>query len=592
MQLKGSGRTPYSRGFDGRAVFRSSVREFLASEAMHNLNIPTTRALCIIGTEDTRRRPWYQSQMKVNNGDGGSNKKTSRYRGGKYSPDRIVYESGAVLCRVSESGFLRFSQFELFSKRKENSQLKSLLDYAIEREFPFLLQQPTATNNTKHESIVRYITLFKEIAKLCAFLLVDWQRVGFVQGNMNSDNILITGCNIDYGPFGFMEMFDPKFQPFTSDANDLKYCYANQPYAMLINLSTLKEAFLDVINYVFNNNEDSSSSDKVVKEGEVEGGYKLADYLKQIEDVVDKEYPQYYSRASLDMKRAKLGFRPSKYVKHRNSSTIPLPQSMVMSSEDKEEDSEGERKFGDEEGSSSSSSSSSLWIIHAIDEPEEMKIGKLYQDLEGLMVATKTDFTIFFRLLSDVAYQCSSPSPLDIDTGALEKALLIVLSSFYIENNEKDDKSSSSGSSVSDSDSYGSIEHLDSKLRDKWKDWFKQYLTLLQSENREATNINTNNTNNNNNNNNNNSQNKNVILTKEERKKMQDSTNPKIILRNWMAVLAYEENDNNNSHSLIHELNEVLETPYADYSGSNGDNKWFRKTPSWAINLPGSAFLS
>jgi uncharacterized protein YdiU (UPF0061 family) len=171
LQLKGCGRSPFSRGFDGKAVVRSSIREFLASEAMHHLNVSTTRALCVIGTGDVVRRPWYDvTSDDVENQDDESPLPSK----GKYPPNVMKTEPGAVVCRVSKS-FLRFGHLELFGIRKEAKELIMLADYVCHREFPCLLSLPVPE---------RYVELFREITKANAELVVDWLRVGYVQGSM------------------------------------------------------------------------------------------------------------------------------------------------------------------------------------------------------------------------------------------------------------------------------------------------------------------------------------------------------------------------------------------------------------------------
>ena len=163
MQLKGAGPTAYSRMADGRAVLRSSVREYLMSEAMHHLGIPTTRALSLVTTGDQILRDMF-------------------YNG------NAAYEPGAIVMRVSES-FLRFGNFEIFAARKEKENLQRLVDWTIENHFP------------QHSGEHRIINWFLEVIDRTAALMVEWHRVGFVHGVMNTDNMSILGQTIDYGPF-------------------------------------------------------------------------------------------------------------------------------------------------------------------------------------------------------------------------------------------------------------------------------------------------------------------------------------------------------------------------------------------------------
>ena len=271
LQLKGCGRSPYSRGFDGRAVIRSNVREFLMSEAMHHLGVSTTRALSIIGTGMTVYRPWYK---------GNSKQKDPRFGRGSFPPDQMQAEPGAVLCRTARS-FIRFGQLELFAKRKQYEQLVELADYACLREFPHLLNSSDIIgddDNAEKRSILagnpqRYVNLFKEIGYAAISLVVDWLRVGYVQGNMNSDNTLVGGRTLDYGPYGLMEKYNPMYQPFTSD-QERKFAFAKQPTAMHVNVMVLGGTFSSLLRYRC---EQLGLSDKNALEYEKE----IAQYCKE-----------------------------------------------------------------------------------------------------------------------------------------------------------------------------------------------------------------------------------------------------------------------------------------------------------------------
>jgi len=211
MQLKGAGRTPYCRGADGRAVLRSSVREFLAQEHMHALGIPTTRSLTLYtSTTETVRRPWF--------------------RNGSYSrdPEVMIDEAVAITTRVASS-FLRVGQLELFGRRarkKEHpaamEELEKMVLHIIEREY--------------HEEIDETLPLEEKVVSLApAFrkrltsLVANWIRVGYTQGNFNSDNCAVGGFTLDYGPFGFIDMFDPEYQPWTGGG--IHFSFLNQPKA-------------------------------------------------------------------------------------------------------------------------------------------------------------------------------------------------------------------------------------------------------------------------------------------------------------------------------------------------------------------------
>ncbi|HEV8105932.1 MAG TPA: YdiU family protein, partial [Burkholderiales bacterium] len=205
LQLKGAGRTPYSRTADGRAVLRSSLREFACSEAMHSLGVPTTRALSLVATGEQVVRDMFYD--------------------GNPAP-----EPGAVVCRVAPS-FLRFGNFQIHAARNEPALLKQLVDYAIR-------------NFYREKS---YEQFFHEICARTARLMVDWMRLGFVHGVMNTDNMSILGLTIDYGPYGWLEGYDPLWTPNTTDAQGRRYAYGQQPHIAQWNLARLAEALLPLV---------------------------------------------------------------------------------------------------------------------------------------------------------------------------------------------------------------------------------------------------------------------------------------------------------------------------------------------------------
>ncbi|MFO8146171.1 MAG: protein adenylyltransferase SelO [Bacteroidota bacterium] len=204
LQLKGAGPTAYSRSADGRAVLRSSVREYLMSEAMHHLGVPTTRALSLVTTGDKILRDMFY--------DGNA-----------------AYEPGATVMRVSES-FLRFGNFEILAARKETENLQKLVNWTIDKFYPHI----TGTQ--------KIIPFFKEVIERTAQLMAEWHRVGFVHGVMNTDNMSILGQTIDYGPFSFLDDYDPKFTPNTTDLPGRRYAFGNQPSIGFWNLSRLATA--------------------------------------------------------------------------------------------------------------------------------------------------------------------------------------------------------------------------------------------------------------------------------------------------------------------------------------------------------------
>lgn len=207
LQLKGAGATPYSRHADGRAVLRSSLREFLCSEAMHHLGVPTTRALALVTTGEAVVRDMF-------------------YDGNPTT------EQGAVVCRVAPS-FIRFGHFELPASRGDETLLRRLIDFTVARDFPELAALP------ENE---RLLSWFVEVCKRTARLMVHWMRVGFVHGVMNTDNMSILGLTIDYGPYGWIDDFDPGWTPNTTDAAGRRYCFARQPEIARWNLERLAEA--------------------------------------------------------------------------------------------------------------------------------------------------------------------------------------------------------------------------------------------------------------------------------------------------------------------------------------------------------------
>ncbi len=208
LQLKGAGPTPYSRGADGMAVLRSSVREFMCSEAMFHLGIPTTRALTLCLTGDSVNRDVF-------------------YDG------NVVAEKGAIVCRAAPS-FVRFGNFEIHAAHQELDQLRALTDYVIARDYPHLGKPGPDT----------YQRWFAEVLSRTITLVGHWQRVGFVHAVMNTDNMSITGHTIDYGPYGWLEEYDPRWTPNYIDNEGRRYSYGNQPEICRWNLYRLANALV------------------------------------------------------------------------------------------------------------------------------------------------------------------------------------------------------------------------------------------------------------------------------------------------------------------------------------------------------------
>ena len=202
IQLKGSGKTPYSRNGDGKGTLKSMLREYIVSEAMHNLNIKTTRSLAILNTGQKIRRE--------------------------------TFEDGGVLVRVAKS-HIRVGTFQLASLSKKQSDIKELLDYSINRLYPELLNEDD-----------KYLKFFEKITIEQMNLILDWQRVGFVHGVMNTDNMSLSGETIDFGPCAFLDEYNPN-KVFSSIDKNGRYAFNNQPKIALWNLARLAETFLHLV---------------------------------------------------------------------------------------------------------------------------------------------------------------------------------------------------------------------------------------------------------------------------------------------------------------------------------------------------------
>jgi len=247
LQLKGAGQTPYSRRADGMAVLRSSIREYLCSEAMFYLGIPTTRALSLTLTgEEVVRDKLY---------DG-----------------RAAYEPCAIVSRVSPS-FLRFGSIQLPSSRGDLDLLKQTLEYSISHDYPELVPDSGVIDKTV------YLQWFTEVCERTAQLIVEWMRVGFVHGVLNTDNMSLIGETIDFGPYGWIDNFDLNWTPNTSDAGEKRYRFGQQGYIGQWNLFQLANAI-----------------------------YPLVDEAEPLQEIITS-YTQIYQDKWLDMMRSKLGIQ-------------------------------------------------------------------------------------------------------------------------------------------------------------------------------------------------------------------------------------------------------------------------------------------
>ena len=222
MQLKGGGRTPYCRGADGRAVLRSSVREFLAQEYMHALGVPTSRSLSLyVSKTEKVNRPWYSEDSR------------------SMDPDVLISEAVAISTRVAPS-FIRVGQLELFSRRarknehpKAMEELEMIVLHLIDREYANVIDK-------KLNTAEKVVLLAREFRGRLTSLVANWIRVGYCQGNFNSDNCAVGGFTLDYGPFGFCDEFNPQYQPWSGGGNH--FSFLNQPEAAERNFDTFCKA--------------------------------------------------------------------------------------------------------------------------------------------------------------------------------------------------------------------------------------------------------------------------------------------------------------------------------------------------------------
>ena len=404
FQLKGAGPTPYSRRADGRAVLRSSVREFLCSEAMHFLGVPTTRALSLVATGDIVVRDMFYN--------------------GNPAP-----EPGAIVCRVAPS-FLRFGNFEILAAHGEHDLLKRLTDFLIKDYYPDLdANDPDV-----------YGKLLDEIARRTAEMIVHWQRVGFVHGVMNTDNMSALGLTIDYGPYGWLEPYDPDWTPNTTDAGERRYRFGNQPAVALWNVGRLAAALFPLI------------------------------------DNEDRVYQ------SIDLYRATF----------EKSHGQMLARKLGLSSVDSEEDQ------------------------------------KLVDDMHELLHTAETDYTLFFRGLSEWPVKADA-------AGSADTFLELIAPAFY-------------------------ADDLEPSLREKWTGWAGRYADRVRRE----------------------------AATDAERSRDMKRSNPKYVLRNYLAqnaITAAEQGD----LAVMERLMRILKTPYDDLSA---EQELAARRPEWARSAPGCSALS
>lgn len=244
MQLKGGGRTPYCRGADGRAVLRSSIREFLAQEHMHALGVPTSRSLSLyVSKTEKVKRPWYSEGSRSEN------------------PDMLISEAVAISTRVAPS-FIRVGQLELFARRtrknehpKALEELEKIVLHLIDREYADVVNKQLTTPD-------KLVLLAREFRSRLTSLVANWIRVGFCQGNFNSDNCAVGGFTLDYGPFGFCDVFNPHYQPWTGGGHH--FSFMNQPSAAQSNFDMFCSSLRPLL---------ASHQDYLLKLDEIQSGF-------------------------------------------------------------------------------------------------------------------------------------------------------------------------------------------------------------------------------------------------------------------------------------------------------------------------------
>ena len=501
VQLKGAGTTPYSRRSDGRAVLRSSIREFIAQEHMAALRVPTTRSLCVIATGEVVRRYWYS--------DSGA--------------ESVVREAGAVGTRVATS-FLRFGQFEYFAQTNQLNLLRELADHALNREFPHLLRK---SEPGTRPSARTYLAMYEEICKRQATLVAEWLRVGYCQGNMNSDNSALGGVTLDYGPFAFMERFTPFYNPWVGGGKP--YSYGMQPNAASTNLAGLANAFAGL----------ALSMDGTG--GEAGEEMDQASVLASLRSSVSEGFGGTFKQRHAENCRAKLGL--STWDDEAQDLWDQLLSLMALQCGNGPAATAGASGEEDKEGGGFRMP----WAANPNDDappsspskraPEARRalaeVGCLPSDESGGL-----DFTLFFRSLGATEPPRDAEGSAESDASH-RAALLQLLQPAALD----------------------SVESWPKRHVEAWEDWTARYWRRVAVEARGS-----------------------------ERREEMARANPKFIMRNWMAKLAYEaaaEGD----YSLVRELQAVLSEPYEE-QGDEVTAKWAQTTPTWAREAAGLAFMS
>ena len=413
LQLKGAGRTPFCRGADGRAVLRSSVREFLASEAMHHLGVPATRALSLVASStDKVSRPWYLKP------DPSGKKSSALSSDHKHGGDMMQEEPTAITTRVASS-FLRVGHFQLFARRAERArrrgferrsaeakrQLGLLVQHALRREI--ILggsREPETPSSNMMPQVGDVLRLAKGAYQGLAFAGADWIRVGYVQSNFNSDNCHITGLALDFGPFGFVDRYDPEWGMWIGSGKH--FAFMNQARAAGRNFASLVEA-LEVLFSGGGNNDENMA---IGTEAERAAG------LRELRKLVSS-FDDYSSHILQMIIQAKMGLGP-------------LPVSPAMTTSDN----------GTTSTTTTTTTTTTKTVVFvdstmgSTTTPRDGAVHFLWEELERLMFEGRVDWTIFWRQLAYAAEGMGCPQNNDEVQGfAAESALLKLRKSFFPE---------------------------------------------------------------------------------------------------------------------------------------------------------------
>ena len=514
IQLKGAGVTPYSRRSDGRAVLRSSVREFLGQESMAALGIPTTRSLCLLTTGETVRRYWYTEA-------------------GEQSVRR---EPGAVGTRVATS-FLRFGQMELFAQRQELDLLEELAAHALEREFAHLKpggppdgspEEPPDAPETPALTCRTLLGMFDEVCARQALLLAGWLRVGYCQGNMNSDNAALGGVTLDYGPFAFMEKYSTFYNPWVGGGKE--YSFAMQPTAASKNLAGLANAF-------------AALALRLRGAEQRRGGASMpseADIVKALQASISGRFGDAFRATHADNCRAKLGLATwDEEAAELMDELLRLMDSRAghrapPAAATSEGDGPGWRM---------------PWASRDPIDPPSAPLAE-HPHEQPSRPAGGVDFSLLFRTLgrpdlpalaaadeADLAFAAALAE--DSEGARLPASLRALLLPAALD----------------------SVEGWPSAHVREWTAWSRRYWRRVRSEDRG-----------------------------DARLQEMAAANPKYILRNWMAAGAYEAAERGD-FATVRELHEVLGAPYAEQS-EDVAARWAQVTPQWARERAGLSFMT